>query len=307
MILAESDLFAGDNVESLCDYTFGDVAGTFHKVPQCKFKRIRKNPEFDKLLSNTDKDRIISIFIDTVRLCRRNAVEPDPEWRAWDEKMMKDGTLLEFLSQYPSHKFRIFASLDDRHVPPEIHYQIPDNVVEIKSINVEMEGNKVKAMPYGIPRRPLSHEDKWNILLEAIKKAPDVKPENKLYTNFSPYTNPVRAQWAAFFSDKPWVVHRQGLSYQDYINDLLKYKFILCPPGKAIDCHRNMEVVLLNRVPVFINTPYCTKLYRTFNPLSVDRAEYLSSDLFEAYNGVYNGKPKREFPSCSEFMFEYGF
>lgn len=307
MISAESELFAGDNVESLCDFTFGDVAGTFHQVPRCRFKRIRMNPEFERLLTVSSPDRVINVFVDTVRLCRRIAQEADPVWRKWDEKMMKDGTLLEFLAKFPSHKFRIFSALDDRHVPPEVHYQIPDNVVEIKSINVDMEGNKIKAMPYGIPRRPISHEDKWRILLEAIKRAPDVTPEDKLYTNFSPYTNPVRAQWAAFFSDKPWVVHRQGLPYEEYINDMLKYKFILCPPGKAIDCHRNMEAVLLGRVPVFIETPYCTKIYRTFRPISVDRAEYLGPHLFDAYNSVYSNQPAIDIPSCRDFMFNYTF
>lgn len=305
MMRAE-ELLSGDNVESNCDFTFGDVAGTFHNVPHCHFKRLKPNAEFDRVLRQKEDGSIVNVFIDTVRLCHRVETFTDDYWRNWNDRMMKDGTVLEFLSKYKSHKFRIFCSLDDRHVPPGIHLQIPDNVIEIKSINVELPGLKVKPMPYGLSRVLHSGEDRRQVMLEMMELARNTEPENKLYANFSPHTNPVRSVWADHLRDKHWAVHRQGLNFRDYLMDIVKYKFILCPPGKAVDCHRNWEVVSLGRIPVFVNTPYCTDLYKSFRPLNVDHVEYLSEDLLEAYNRK-NSDFRSEIKTCHQYMYGHEF
>ena len=58
-------------------------------------------------------------------------------------------------------------------------------------------------------------------------------------------------------------------NYYEYMKHMLNYKFVICPYGNGIDCHRNWEVLFLNRIPIMISGPL-EKIYRGFPVLFVD-------------------------------------
>ena len=46
------------------------------------------------------------------------------------------------------------------------------------------------------------------------------------------------------------------MTYKDFLDRMKQCKFMICPRGNAVDCHRNWEVLYMRRVPVMKRDPY---------------------------------------------------
>ena len=65
------------------------------------------------------------------------------------------------------------------------------------------------------------------------------------------------------------------------------HKFIVCPRGNAIDCHRNWEVLYMRRVPVMKRDAYLEELYKDYPVLFVDNYSDITEDLLKSNNNLY--------------------
>ena len=55
-----------------------------------------------------------------------------------------------------------------------------------------------------------------------------------------------------------------------YCRDIQDHKFMICPQGNGVDCHRNWEVLYLKRVPIMKKSHYLQELYKDYPVLWVD-------------------------------------
>ena len=69
------------------------------------------------------------------------------------------------------------------------------------------------------------------------------------------------------------------IDYLNFLSNLSQHKFVLCPRGNAIDCHRNWEVLYMKRVPVMKRYPYLEELFRDWPVLFVDKYTDITEDL----------------------------
>lgn len=100
---------------------------------------------------------------------------------------------------------------------------------------------------------PLGFVDKQLPLLSEFKR-PSTDRTYEIYANFSINTNPRARQECmnAFQNDSRLVVRPPSLSVPDYLNDLCRSKFVLCPEGTGIDTHRVYESILCGATPVVL-------------------------------------------------------
>ena len=97
------------------------------------------------------------------------------------------------------------------------------------------------------------------------------KPRNLLYVSHNESSNVKRMGIKSLFYDKDWAeVNEQRVPYHKFLSNLSNSKFMICPIGNAIDCHRNWEVLYMRRVPVMTRHPYLQKLFENYPVLFVD-------------------------------------
>ena len=82
------------------------------------------------------------------------------------------------------------------------------------------------------------------------------KKKNKIYIPYHSLTNPYRQSIIEKLSNLSFVeVEKTKLSFQDYINKIKQYKYVLSLRGNGWDCHRNYEIIFSGSVPVMQQGP----------------------------------------------------
>ena len=77
------------------------------------------------------------------------------------------------------------------------------------------------------------------------------------------------------------------VSYKDFLFRLKQCKFMICPRGNAIDCHRNWEVLYMRRVPIMTRDPYLQKLFENYPVLFVDKYSDVTEELLLANDDLF--------------------
>jgi hypothetical protein len=105
-----------------------------------------------------------------------------------------------------------------------------------------------------------------------------------------------------FFEDKPWATCRFDKDskffpyekYRDFLDEIRMHKFMVCPQGHGIDCHRNWESLYMRRVPVMKEHPYFRRLMEGFPVLFVDKWEEITEELLIASDNLYEQAQKMD-------------
>ena len=102
---------------------------------------------------------------------------------------------------------------------------------------------------------PLGFVDRQLPVLRTYQPTPRIR-DIEIYANFTLVTNsPKRQACIDAFKEKPNAVFRTGLSVPEYLDDLSRSKFVLCPEGTGLDTHRVYESLLCGAIPVVLRNP----------------------------------------------------
>jgi hypothetical protein len=177
--------------------------------------------------------------------------------------------------------FIIFTGHEDTPIDDYIFEKIPNNVISIFAVNAESFGGKVVPFPYGLQRKLNGEDDRLNIMNQSLNENPS--PNKLLYVNHNIGTNITeRSGINELFKLKDWVtVDSSRVDYGTFLNKIKEHKFMICPIGNAIDCHRNWEVLYLKRVPVMKKHRYLEKLFEGFPVLFVDNYGQITEELLK--------------------------
>ena len=121
---------------------------------------------------------------------------------------------------------------------------------------------------------------------ELVEKDEIIEPTKLLYINCGIERHPDRARMADF-DGLAWSTCRFDKDskffpyerYRDFLRELQDHKFMLCPRGHGMDCHRNWESLYLRRVPVMKKSPYFARLMSGFPVLFVETWEDVTEEL----------------------------
>ena len=113
-------------------------------------------------------------------------------------------------------------------------------------------------------------------------------PNNLLYVSHNESSNAKRLGIKNLFYDKDWAeVNEQRVAYHTFLSNLSDSKFMICPVGNAIDCHRNWEVLYMRRVPVMTRDRYLEKLFENYPVLFVDKYSDVTEELLLVNNHLF--------------------
>jgi hypothetical protein len=249
-----------------------------------------KNTEFLDYCKKFE-GKIMTLFIDNIRLYNRPilAKETDAEWVFY---LLVHNDLLALCETLPNNKFVIFTSHEDTPIDDKI--KVPDNVLGIHAVNAEYFGGKVHPFPYGLQRELGENDNRLSIMKEMVEKDERVTPTKLLYINCGIERNQDRA-YLPTFEGLPWVTCRFDKDskyfpydrYRDFLSEIQDHKFMICPVGHGLDCHRNWESLYLRRVPVMKLSPYFTRLMDGFPVLFVDKWSDVTQKLLEENDHLF--------------------
>jgi hypothetical protein len=266
------ELIEGVSLSNLCDYSFGDQSGQWGNIYTSFMKEANlTNLEFVSKVFEIKKSRdYMTLFIDNIRLYKRYIEEVSESDRPYIDSLHEKNDLLHLCSCFPDVKFIIFTNLEDTPIDNYIFDLIPENVLCVSAVNAVSFGGKVIPAPYGMQRRMSSSDNRIEDLSSYMRNLPS-NPPGLLYVSHNEGSHEERLGIKDMFRDKSWSeVHDQRVTYSVFLYNLSQSKFMICPRGNAIDCHRNWEVLYMRRVPIMKKHPYLQELFKNYPVLFVD-------------------------------------
>ena len=278
------NIIEGVAVSNKCDYTFGDQAGCIGRVPGAFMAQASlENEEFVALAKTKEW---MTVFIDNIRLYNREVYTSNEDDKKWVDGLMETNDLLKLCGELPDTEFIIFTNLEDTPITKDIHDKIPENVVAIHGVNAVGFGGKVHPFPYGVQRIIHPSDNRLGILQTYMEK--EVTPKKLLYINHAEHTNiSERGNIREMFAESSFATVGERAAYDVYCQQILEHKFMICPQGNGVDCHRNWEVLYLKRVPIMKKTAYLQELYKDYPVLFVDDFGDINKTLLTANQHLY--------------------
>ena len=281
------ELIEGVAVSELCDYSFGDQSGQWGNISTSFMKDANlNNVEFATKVFEIMKERdYMTLFIDNIRLYNRTIKDVKPEDKGYVWSLMENNDLLKLCSCFPHMKFIIFTNLEDTPTDEYIFDAIPENVLRISAVNAIAHGGKVVPAPYGVQRKMSDSDDRVDLLKKKMWETDYLHPYD-LYVSHNENSHEERKGIKDLFKNNIWaLVDETRVSYEDFLFRLKQSKFMICPRGNAIDCHRNWEVLYMKRVPVMKKDSYLKELFKNYPVLWVDDfAEVTQKMLMDNYH-----------------------
>ena len=200
------ELIEGVALSKLCDYSFGDQSGQWGNIYTSFMKDANfLNVEFATKIFEVMQTRdYMTVFIDNIRLYRRNIPSTKPEDRDYVNALMARSDLLDLCSNFTQMKFIIFTNLEDTPIDDFILNKIPENVVCISAINAITHGDKIIPAPYGVQRRMTPDDDRMEQLTEWMKYDSITNPTTLLYVSHNDANGSERSGIKILFYDKDW-------------------------------------------------------------------------------------------------------
>ncbi len=171
---------------------------------------------------------------------------------------------------------------------------MPDNILTWYAQNLLVFHERLRPLPIGLentmPNPRKGHGVGWPHALEKIeilsklKENDQVVPDKLIYANFNIDTNPaIRGPVKILCDDQDFITCQDpSLSYDKFIENVLKHEATVCPAGNGIDTHRLYEVLYCNRVAITIkatSSPLYDELYGKLPVVILDTPDSLTDKV----------------------------
>jgi hypothetical protein len=139
-----------------------------------------------------------------------------------------------------------------RHYDADVK-KIPKNLKKWFGQNLNYESEIIESLPIGLENSQWFPETRKIEKLFNINSTPK-NIKNLVYLNLNILNNPgVRQPIYDMLNNKPYVTTqygRNGLGYDEYLDNLYNHKFMICPEGNGIDVHQPWESLYVNTIPI---------------------------------------------------------
>ena len=168
--------------------------------------------------------------------------------------------------------------------------------------------NKISCLPYGIENKRFMKNGKVKNFKKVLNETEKNKKERKVFCSFNPSTNPNHRERVREYAMKRkdiFVVKNFTDNYE-YLRELSKYKFNLCPEGNFFESHRIWESLIFGCTPIveknsvnenFFNIGIPLVILDSFNELTT-----ISYEELEERNKVNKGKNYLAFSSLDYWI-----
>lgn len=196
---------------------------------------------------------------------------------------------IDYISRLPSSCSRILTHNGDLPVTDDA-LRLFHNLTSWFGQNIMTIDSRCIALPIGLENDYVEGSiDKKKLLFAYMQK--HQVPSRLAYLNCNTKTYKADREDAySKIKNCTKVMHRT-ISNEQYYSDILDHDFIICPRGNGLDCHRNWEVLYLNRYPVMKRYHGLELVYKDLPVVFVDDWEEVTEDLLN--------KKKNEFFSTT--------
>lgn len=158
---------------------------------------------------------------------------------------------IHYIRNNPQQKFKLITHNSDISVE---NTYVPDNLIKWYAQNLNYKHPKIEAIPIGLENTHW-HPSKRHVIDTQINNRHNTKRHFSVLCQFNPNTyKQERYQLLEMVAKKELCADMyyclNGSHFEQYINNLINYKFCLCPRGNGIDTHRMWEAVLLGCIPI---------------------------------------------------------
>ena len=161
--------------------------------------------------------------------------------------------LFELLDKVPNINVTLISHNCDENVNET--YKVPKNVIVWYTTNCDVDNDKIKSIPIGLENSQWFTEiHKKNKMV--LKLTEPKKFKNLVYVNFNIDTNKKeRQECFDYFKTQCscWVTidnKKNGIDFDNYLDNIYNHKFVVCPDGNGIDTHRLWETLYMNSIPI---------------------------------------------------------
>ena len=160
---------------------------------------------------------------------------------------------------------------------------------------------KISCLPYGIENKRFLKNGKVKNFKKVLIETKNNEKERKIFCSFNPSTNPTHRE----------PVHKNVLQRQDifvvkrfsnnleYLRELSKYKFNLCPEGNFFESHRIWESLIFGCTPIVEKNTVNENFFNIGIPLimleSFDELTSISIEDLEQKNKANESKEYSQF------------
>lgn len=300
------EIINGTTLSNMCDYSFGDHLGGLDPVNlvggHMKFAN-ESNTEFLEKAKEFE-GKTMTLFIDNIRLYNRPLwVKPGADAN-WVSYLLSQNDLLAICKKLVNNQFIIFTSHED--TPIDNYIVVPDNV-KIYAVNAVYNNERIKPFPIGLQRQIGMDDNRLEIMKDVVERDEYQFPTKLLYINcgLGNERNEEERAYLPYFSRFPWATTRfepqskfyPYSRYTDFLKELKDHKFVVCPKGHGMDCHRNWETLYTRRVPVFKDHPYFRQLMGGFPALFVRDWDEITPKLLINNDFLYQKALKMDLKS----------
>ncbi len=288
------EIITGTALSNHCDYSFGDHMGAASiPRPVDGFMKLANADNHEFLdVASVYRNKVMSLFIDNIRLYRRMVYANPGNDANWVNNLIATNDLLALCSLLPNNRFVIFTSHEDTPIDNKI--VVPWNVLGIHAVNAAFYSDKIHPFPYGLQRELGENDNRVKIMTDEVAKDSHTEPTKLLYINCGIERNKER-EYLINFQGKHWATTRFDKDskyfpydkYQDFLNEIKDHKFMICPQGHGMDCHRNWESLYMRRVPIMLDHPYFRLLMQGFPVLFVKDWSDITDTLLKDNDFLY--------------------
>jgi len=190
----------------------------------------------------------------------------------------------------------IFHNSDDSFDEESKQY-LDEKITHCFAQNLNIDSNKqISPLPIGFENKRYRVNGKVSNLQNALRL--NYKKEDKIFCSFNKNTNyQKRNVILNQIKSKENFVFKTFDNNFEYLKELSKYKFSLCPPGNGLDTHRVWESLLVGTIPIvedialnnnFIKMGIPLVLYRTIDEIeqNISKKTYIDTNNFLKFTQI---------------------
>lgn len=169
--------------------------------------------------------------------------------------------LIRFFSEmidYFPNAFILLCHNSDQEIDESYSYIVNHpKVISMFTQNCIINHNKAVPVPIGLANLMWDHGNQ-----QAFNQSNISSSKSKLcYFNFSIHNHPSRS--ITYNKLKNKLVWTERTNYISYIKELSQYKFCICPRGNGTDTHRFWECILVDVIPIVLDSEFTIPFYLT--------------------------------------------
>ena len=181
------------------------------------------------------------------------------------------------------NKFILFTGVSDLPIT-EIYYPFLNNEKIIKWVgtNILIQHEKIFKIPIGFQEKELQGGNQELLKILYNKKLDFENKKNNLFITNMKITHDRRKNIELLYNNHFCIISKNKLLFNDYMEEINKYKFVLCPRGNGIDTHRFCEILLMGSVPI-VESSGLDDLYKNFPCIILNSFNDININLLKSY------------------------